>query len=93
MAPVPGDFIAYSSFRSGALGEDHLGQLVDKVVDEGPAGRVMDANVGAGFYSDIYGYLPWSWGDGPIDQYELWRVLRRRPSGAERRKEGADGAR
>lgn len=92
-APAPGDFIAYSSFRSGALGKDHLGQLVDKVVDAGPAGRVMDASVGAGFYSDIYGYLPWSWGTGEIDQYELWRVLRKRPAGAKRRPESRPGDR
>jgi len=92
-APVPGDFIAYSSFRSGALGEDHIGHLVDKVADEGPAGRVMDAGVGAGFYSDIYGYLPWSWGDGVIDQYELWRVMRKRPPGATRRAEAAEDSR
>ncbi len=53
----------------------------------------MDAGVGAGFYSDIYGYLPWSWGDGVIDQYELWRVMRKRPPGATHRAEAAEDSR
>ncbi|MBW2401494.1 MAG: hypothetical protein JRG80_19935, partial [Deltaproteobacteria bacterium] len=86
-APVPGDFIVYSSFRSGALGEDYVGQLVDRVVDEGPAGRVMDGNSGAGFYSDSYGYLPWSFADSKVDQYEIWRVMKLRSAGARKNRE------
>jgi len=94
--PQPGDYIVYSSFRSGALGEDHFGRQVDRIVDSGPCGRVMDASVGAGFYSDGYGYLPWSWGTGEVDQYELWMVAKPRPPGGRkqivpRRRPAADG--
>jgi hypothetical protein len=92
-SPVPGDFIVYSSFRSGALGEDHVGQRVDKVVDVGSAGRVMHVGSGAGFYSDGYGYLPWSWATGEIDQYEIWQVLKKVPAEGRKRKAGAGKAR
>jgi hypothetical protein len=77
--PRPGDYIVYSSFRSGGLGEGHYGRMVDRVVDSGACGRVMDRRARAGFYSDGYGYLPWSWGTGEVDQYELWLVAKPPP--------------
>ena len=77
--PRPGDYIVYSSFRSGGLGEGNYGRMVDRVVDTGACGRVMDRSARAGFYSDGYGYLPWSWGTGEVDQYELWLVAKPPP--------------
>jgi hypothetical protein len=77
--PRPGDYIVYSSFRSGALGEEHYGRRVDRVIDRGPGGRIMDRSVGAGFYSDGYGFLPWSWASAEVDQYELWLVAKAPP--------------
>lgn len=72
--PRAGDYIVYSSFRSGALGERHYGQRIDTVADRGPGGRVMDRDAHAGFYWEDFGYLPWSWATGTVDQYELWRI-------------------
>jgi len=72
--PAPGEYIVYSSFRSGALREPHYGARVDRVGDSGPGGRVMDRDAGAGFYSVDFGYLPWSFATGIVDQFELWRV-------------------
>jgi hypothetical protein len=77
--PQTGDFIVYSSFRSGGLGEGTFGRMTDRVVDSGACGRVMDRSAGAGFYSDGYGYLPWSWGTGEVDQYEQWLVAKPPP--------------
>jgi hypothetical protein len=37
-------------------------------------GRVMDCDLGAGFYSNSCGLLPWVWGGGLLDQFELWRL-------------------
>jgi hypothetical protein len=37
----------------------------------------MDRSAGAGFYTEGYGYLPWSWGTGEVDHYELWKIARR----------------
>jgi hypothetical protein len=45
-----------------------------RIEDREPGGRVMDAAAGAGFYSNAWGYLPWAWGDDPLDTFELWRV-------------------
>jgi hypothetical protein len=39
----------------------------------------MDSAAGAGFYSDGYGYLPWAWGTGEVDLFELWMVTKPRP--------------
>jgi len=74
--PRPGDYLVYSSYRAAAVGEDHYGRLIDNVVDSGPCGRVMDRGAGAGFFTEGYGYLPWSWGTGEVDHYELWRLAR-----------------
>ena len=74
--PRPGDYIVYSAYRAAAVGEEHYGRRVDSVVDSGPGGRVMDRGAGAGFYTEGYGYLPWSWGTGEVDHYELWKIAR-----------------
>ncbi len=45
---------------------------IGRVEDATPGGRVM-AN-GAGFFSNGFGYLPWAWGDEPLDTFDLWRI-------------------
>jgi 4-amino-4-deoxy-L-arabinose transferase-like glycosyltransferase len=37
-------------------------------------GRVMSPKDGAGFYSNWFGYLPWSWRNGEIEAVTVWRV-------------------
>jgi hypothetical protein len=34
----------------------------------------MSFALGAGFYNNAWGYLPWAWGDDAIDRYALWRL-------------------
>jgi hypothetical protein len=29
---------------------------------------------GAGFYSNGWGYLPWTWRRGELARFEVWRV-------------------
>jgi 4-amino-4-deoxy-L-arabinose transferase-like glycosyltransferase len=82
--PRPGDYIVYSAYRAAAVGDEHYGRRVDSVVDSGPGGRVMDRSAGAGFYTEGYGYLPWSWGTGEVDHYELWRIAKPPRSGRRR---------
>jgi hypothetical protein len=52
--------------RSGT----HLAQLQDA----SPGGRVMSHEVGAGFFSNAWGYLPWGWGTKPLATFDLWRI-------------------
>jgi hypothetical protein len=47
-------------------------RLVATVDDGRPGGRIMSREHGAGFFSNGWGYLPWSWGSEPVDRYELW---------------------
>ena len=49
-------------------------QLVETLVDARPGGRVMSRASGAGFYSNGWGFLPWSWGTGDVERFEVWRV-------------------
>lgn len=37
-------------------------------------GRVMDIQARAGFFSNQWGYLPWIWGRGATNRYEVWEV-------------------
>jgi hypothetical protein len=39
-----------------------------------PAGRVMSAH--AGFYSDLWGLLPWAWEPPEAPPFQVWRVIR-----------------
>jgi hypothetical protein len=34
----------------------------------------MSFALGAGFYSNYFGLLPWAWGDDPSDRLELWEI-------------------
>lgn len=48
--------------------------LLRRIEDPAPGGRTMSHEVSAGFFSNAWGYLPWAWGDLPLDIYDLWRV-------------------
>jgi hypothetical protein len=74
--PEPGDFLVVSaaSIRSERVLEaittrNPAMRLVGVLQDTSPGGRIMNKKLGAGFYSNMSGYLPWSWGDGPIDAF------------------------
>jgi hypothetical protein len=47
---------------------------VRRVVHSEPGGRVMDPGSGAGFFSNRWGYLPWSWGTGIHDAFDVYVV-------------------
>ncbi len=50
------------------------GRHVARIEDANPGGRVMSHEVGAGFFSNGWGYLPWGWGTEPLDTFDLWRI-------------------
>lgn len=39
-----------------------------------PGGRTMDMTHGAGFFSNAWGDLPWTWSSEPLDAFDLWRI-------------------
>jgi hypothetical protein len=47
---------------------------VRRVASAEPGGRVMDRPSGAGFFSNTWGYLPWSWGRDAQDGFDVYVV-------------------
>ncbi len=89
--PAPGDLLVGSRVT-------HSGVMVDPMLrrdfgftrlatleDWTPGGRLITE--GAGFFSNNSGYLPWTWGTGLLDAFDLYRVewtSRRDPAVARR---------
>lgn len=74
--PVPGDLLVVSlgSARSDAVldaiaSRNPAMRQVGLLQDIRPGGRVMNKKLGVGFYSNVSGYLPWSWGESPVDVF------------------------
>jgi 4-amino-4-deoxy-L-arabinose transferase-like glycosyltransferase len=48
--------------------------LVSRRVFDEPGGRVLSVDSNAGFFSNNWGMLPWSWGHGELGRIEVWRI-------------------
>lgn len=76
--PAVGDVVVVSqnSAPSAVALEvlSHFGraELLARLEDRRPGGRVMSQQAGAGFYSNNVGYLPWGWGDDVLDRFDMW---------------------
>jgi hypothetical protein len=74
--PGEGDLVVAS-----AMSEPHIvvGEMdalvpVGRLESREAGGRVMDRASGAGFFSNSWGYLPWSWGDGLVERFDVLQV-------------------
>jgi hypothetical protein len=73
--PVPGDIIVVSEIDLPRFPRTWSArQVLQHVTYPNRAGRVMDLQSRAGFFSSIFGYLPWTWGSGEANRFEVWRV-------------------
>jgi hypothetical protein len=73
--PAPGDLIVSSEKAlGGVVTMFNPRTAVAAISDEAPGGRIMSRRGGAGFYSNAWGYLPWTWSDEVRDRYTLWRL-------------------
>jgi hypothetical protein len=78
--PAPGDLVVTSvECDPGTeiiemLRHDFRGKHLARLEDASPGGRVMSHEIGAGFFSNAWGYLPWGWGTEPLDTFDLWRI-------------------
>ena len=73
--PKPGDYVALGHLEWGFdFLQDYRAQLLDKITYREPGIRLMNANDDAGFYLHHWGALPWAWGSGELNRYELWRM-------------------
>jgi hypothetical protein len=75
-APERGDLLVAETFEqsSGALAKFPQRQLTAELAFSWEGGRVLSHRHGAGLYSNLWGPLPWSWGTGEVDSFELWRI-------------------
>jgi hypothetical protein len=48
--------------------------LLTWIEDRTPGGRTMSHVTGAGFFSNAWGYLPWTWGSDLLERFDLWRI-------------------
>ena len=75
--PTTGHFIVTSQYSTGAkLTSTAALDSLDNRRFVSRFGRVMSPGDGAGFYTNWYGYLPWTWHNGEIESVTLWRVRR-----------------
>jgi len=47
-------------------------RLVTSLAERRPGGRVLTS--GAGFWSNAWGFLPWSWGNDVAEQFDVWQI-------------------
>jgi hypothetical protein len=75
--PEVGDLVVSSANSEPHIIPEEMHALVrlGRLEDRSPGGRVMDKRSGTGFFSNSWGYLPWSWSEDAIDTYDLWRVV------------------
>jgi hypothetical protein len=48
--------------------------LLATVADDAGGGVIMSADDAVGFYSNMWGFLPWWWSSGPAERCNAWRV-------------------
>jgi len=81
--PVPGDIVVSSRESSPQfdildLHDRSMIVPLARVELGEPGGRIMSRKGGAGFYSNTWGYLPWTWSEEPIESYFVWRLVKTR---------------
>ncbi|HYW45518.1 MAG TPA: glycosyltransferase family 39 protein [Bryobacteraceae bacterium] len=74
ITPNTGDIIVVSLIDVPAFARNWTRKRVIQRVAYDSGGRVMDMDAGAGFFSNVYGYLPWVWAKGDANVFEVWRV-------------------
>jgi 4-amino-4-deoxy-L-arabinose transferase-like glycosyltransferase len=80
--PAPGDLVVTSDntdqsvlvLRALSLSYPGRLQQLARIEERAQGGRVMDAGLNAGFFSNNWGFLPWAWGDGLVDGFDLLRI-------------------
>jgi hypothetical protein len=74
-----GDRVVASPYRMGALRRWPRRRVAALPGGSEPGGRVMDGELGVGFYSNEWGYLPWWWSSNEVDRFHVWEIVARPP--------------
>ena len=76
-SPAAGDLLVSSLRAKGqALDRYPYRTRLASLAEDTPGGRIMCDELGAGFFANGSGYLPWVWGRVPLDELVLWRIDR-----------------
>jgi hypothetical protein len=76
--PAPGDGLvtAHVIHTGEVLQVVPHRQKIGMLSEAGFGGRTMSRSAGAGFFSNGWGFLPWSMGCDELERFEYWRVER-----------------
>jgi hypothetical protein len=71
-----GDVIVAGTYMHTSEAMDGIAhkKLIRSFGDSTFGGRVMSRRAGAGFFSNGWGYLPWSLGSDEIERFDVWEV-------------------
>ncbi|MFN2428283.1 MAG: ArnT family glycosyltransferase, partial [Candidatus Binatia bacterium] len=70
--PRPGDLLVSARVTIAGIPVQAFRkrELLATVSDDAAGGRILSSELGAGFYSNGWGYLPWVWGSTEVDRFE-----------------------
>jgi len=73
--PSPGDVLVSSS-ATPHLPLDRFPNrvFIAECLQTSSFGRVMNSTARVGFYSNAYGYFPWTWRNGEIEDITIWKI-------------------
>ena len=73
--PAPGDLLVSSS-AAPHLPLDRFPnrKLVAEFRESSRFGQIMNHSAAVGFYSNAYGYFPWTWRNGEIEAVTIWEI-------------------
>ena len=66
--------VSSTADESSALSYFPRRTLIQRRMYSTAGGRVMSKPDQAGFYSNVWGFLPWAWGTGEVNRFEVWRI-------------------
>ncbi len=74
-SPQPGDIVVVSLIDLPLFANKWTRySVMERWCLNRPGGRVMDRDVGAGFFSNRFGPLPWVWSKEDNNKFEVWRI-------------------
>jgi hypothetical protein len=72
--PSPGDTVVVSRIDQPLFIRKWNRKQVTERESYPIGGRVMDMQSGAGFFSDGWGFLPWTWSTRETNVFEVWKI-------------------
>ncbi len=73
--PAPGDVLVSSSAAPHLPLERFPNRtFISAIRLTSSCGRIMNSSARVGFFSNAYGYFPWTWRNGEIENVTIWKI-------------------